>query len=217
MLRGGHLLEHVLAGRHIAHCVVLGARAVIHVVAKDTGKEHVERPFLIGERVVPSQSQIRLGASHNGTVLLLWRVGGLSRALARLLVVLIEERLAVLVEAGKLPGIERTERMAFHDALYAVGRRESGDTWIGLVDIFYRELRIGQLLHIVLIVREVDHGLPLEVVGLYRHGVNGKFNTLVAYLSHIGRHGSIGIPVGRDGIVVDKVAGALVVVFNGTA
>ena len=131
-------------------------------------------------------------------------------------VVNIEHRVAVLVVTSPLVGPERAERLAFHDALGVAVGGDTTNHWVALVNVVDAIGRVGQFLHRVLVVREVQRGLPLEVLGLHGDGVDGELNTLVLDVAHVGADPVQRIDVGRYGVAPDQVGGLLVVILDAT-
>ena len=226
--------QHVLAAGKVSLEAVVSPCCIENLVAHDTLEEGCQAPVAVVQRVVPSVDELRLCVAHLRLVAVL-RVGSyplavgilvsvglndhvaaLVGSLVRLDVVDEEDGVAVAVVASVLESPERAERFTLHDALRVAPRRETADVGVALVDIVDAEGSVRQLVHLVVVVRQVDGCLPLEVVGLHGDGVQRELYALVGDVAHVGANPVDGIDIGRNGIVPDQVAGLLVVVFEAT-
>ena len=131
-------------------------------------------------------------------------------------VVYVEHAVAVGVVAGVLVCPEGAEGLALHDSLCVGIRRDTADVGVTLVYVVHAVGGVRQLVDGVLVVRQVEGGLPLEVLGLHGHGVDGELDTAVGDVAHVGADPVQGIDAGRDGVAPDEVAGLLVVVLDAT-
>ena len=78
------------------------------------------------------------------------------------------------------------------------------------------ELVVLHLVDSILVVRQVDGGVPGEVLGLHRNSIQCKLDTLVGHLTHIGIHPTIHILRGGNRIAPDQVLGLFVIVLDST-
>ena len=78
------------------------------------------------------------------------------------------------------------------------------------------ELVILHLVDSVLVVRQIDGGVPCEVLGLYRNSIQCKLDTLIGHLTYISIHPSVYILCGRNRIAPDQVLGLLMINLDST-
>ena len=210
---------------------VVSLGSIQYLVAQHTLEEGSEVPVLEVDGVVPSIDELRLSTAALDLVFVNIGVRGDPVAIGILIgvclyisvcigvflqVVYIEHAVAVGIVSGKLTQPECSERLAFHDALSVVVGRDAADVGIALVDVFHTERRVREFVYTVLVVRQVDGGLPLEVTRLDGNGVQCEFNTAVGDVTDIGTHPAKRIDVRRHAIVPDQVRRLFIVVLNAT-
>ena len=73
-----------------------------------------------------------------------------------------------------------------------------------------------QFVNGILIVREVDSGHPVEILGADSIDVNRQLDTLVGNLTHIGCDRTERIDIGRYGIVPNQIPGLFIIELDST-
>ena len=193
----------------------MGTEAIVNIVAEDAREEHRSVPVLIIESIIPTDSQLGLSTAGDGAVLESRITGGAAIAVAVLIAGVIY-RNTFAINTCPLVGVECAERFPLNDALSPTVGRYACNHWIALLEHRGLVIIVRELVNRVAVVRKVESGIPSEVLGLHRNGINRDLETLVGDFTYVGVNVVLRGNVWRNGIVPDQVGGVLDVVLDAT-
>ena len=194
----------------------MSTQTIVSLLTEHTCQEERRTPILVTKSIIPTQIQLWLCTTCDGTILVLWICCGSTCTLTSFCIMLIVSGLTICIITSKLIGIESTQRLPFHNLLCPTISRNTCYTRITLCNCSRFILLISQAVHLVLVMRKIEGCLPCKVFILYRNGIDRKFYSIIGNLTHICRYRSVWINEGRNWIVPNQIIRHLIIKFDGT-